>query len=145
VPQYPIQPVTLDEAARILGLPRATASRLLHDADIRGDRYRHRRQARADVETLAFRVYQWRRHRHDLDPYWVTGARAAGILGINITRLNQLAVRGFVPFELHVDGTRLYRREQLAVVANARDVRWARYRWGRASGGSSGRVSVSTA
>jgi hypothetical protein len=37
--------------------------------------------------------------------------------GVNHTRLNQLAVRGFLPFEVHVDGTRLYRREQLKVGA----------------------------
>jgi hypothetical protein len=54
--------------------------------------------------------------------------RTKGILGVNHTRLNQLAVRGFLPFEMHADGTRLYRREQLEVVANARDARWARHR-----------------
>jgi hypothetical protein len=50
------------------------------------------------------------------------------MLGVNRTRLNQLAVGGFLPFVLHVDGTRLCRRAQLQVVANARDVRWARHR-----------------
>jgi hypothetical protein len=69
-------------------------------------------------------VYEWRRHRDDLDPYWVPGNRAAGILGVNVTRLNQLAEREFLPFEIHADATRLYRHEQLAVVANARDSRW---------------------
>jgi hypothetical protein len=58
----------------------------------------------------------------------VTARHAKGILGVNHTRLNQLAVRGFVPFEMHADGTRLYRREQLEVVANAREARWAGHR-----------------
>jgi hypothetical protein len=31
-------------------------------------------------------------------------------------------------FEVHVDGTRLYRREQVDVVANVRDARWAAHR-----------------
>jgi hypothetical protein len=31
---------------------------------------------------------------------------------VNRTRSNQLAVRGFLPFEVHLDGTRLHRREQ---------------------------------
>jgi hypothetical protein len=41
-----------------------------------------------------------------------------------VARLNQLAGKGFLPFEVHVDGTRLYRRQQLEVVSNARDARW---------------------
>jgi hypothetical protein len=59
--------------------------------------------SRADVEALACEIYPWRDH---LEPYWVTAKRATRILGVNHTWLNQLAVRGFVPFEMHVDGTR---------------------------------------
>lgn len=29
---------------------------------------------------------------------------------MNVARLNQLANKGFLPFEVHADGTRLYRR-----------------------------------
>jgi hypothetical protein len=43
---------------------------------------------------------------------------------VNVARLNQLATKGFQPFELHADGSRMYRREQLEVVANAREARW---------------------
>jgi hypothetical protein len=84
--------------------------------------------SRADVEALACEVYPWWDHLDDADSYWITARTARRILGVNHTRLNQLAVRGFIPFEMHADGTRLYRRAQLQVVANARDVRWARYR-----------------
>jgi hypothetical protein len=73
-------------------------------------------------------VYPWWDHLDDADCYWITARSARRILGVNHTRLNQLAVRGFVPFEMHVDGTRLYRRAQLQVAGNARDVRWARHR-----------------
>jgi hypothetical protein len=52
----------------------------------------------------------------------VTGKRPAEILGVNVTRLNQLAVKCLLPFEVHADGTRMYRRAQLEVVANAREV-----------------------
>lgn len=79
--------------------------------------------SRAEVEALACQIYPWRDHLDDLAPYWVTAKRATRILGVNHTRLNQLAVRGFVPFEMHVDGVRLYRREQLEVVADAREAR----------------------
>jgi hypothetical protein len=61
-----------------------------------------------------------RTHQGDVDPYWVTAQRAAEVLGVNVTRLNQLATRGFPPFETTNSGTRLYRREQLQVVAHAR-------------------------
>ena len=63
-----------------------------------------------------------------------TRSRPASTIVLEDTRLNQLAVRGFVPFEMHVDGTRLYRRAQLQVVANARSARWARYRTARRAG-----------
>lgn len=80
--------------------------------------------SRADVEALAVRTYKHWRHKNDPDSYWVTGRRAAAVLGANVSRLNQLATRGFLPFEVHADGTRMYRREQLLTVANARQARW---------------------
>jgi DNA-binding transcriptional MerR regulator len=72
-------------------------------------------------------VYCWRVHRDDVEPYWVRGQRAAEILGVNVTRLNQLASRGFLPYEVTAGGARLYRRHQLRAVAQAREARWARY------------------
>lgn len=124
-PERPIDPVTLDEAALILGCSRSGVRRLIASGRLPStDRYRHRQLARADVEALALRIYRWRQHLNDVDPYWLTGQRAAVVLGVNVTRLNQLVARGFVSFEVHADGTRLYRREQLAVVAKARDARW---------------------
>ncbi len=46
-------------------------------------------------------------------------ASLATILGVNRARLNQIAAKDIIPFEVHADGTRLYRRQQLEVVANA--------------------------
>ncbi|MBA2559894.1 MAG: helix-turn-helix domain-containing protein [Propionibacteriales bacterium] len=94
--------MTLDDAALILGCARSTVRRLIAAGELPPtDRYRHRQLARADVEALALRVYRWRLHLDDVDPYWVTGERAAVVLGVGVTRLNQLAARGFVPFETH--------------------------------------------
>ncbi len=59
----------------------------------------------------------------EVDGYWVTGKRAAAVLGVNEARLRVLAGKGFIPFENHADGTRLFRREQLEVVAQSRDAR----------------------
>ncbi len=35
-------------------------------------------------------VYRWRRHLDDADPYWLTAGRAADVLRIHVTRVNQL-------------------------------------------------------
>ncbi len=56
--------------------------------------------------------------------YWVGAKGAAAILGINVARLNQLVANGRIPYERHADGRRVYRREQLLTVANAREARW---------------------
>ncbi len=53
----------------------------------------------------------------------MTGRQTADVLGVGETRLNQLGAKGFLPFEVHADGTRMYRREQLLTVANARAAR----------------------
>ncbi len=123
--ERPIDGVTLAEAAMILGCSVTGVRRLIADGALPPtDRYRHRQLARADVEVLALRIYRWRGHLDVAEAYWLTGQRAAGVLGVNVTRLNQLAVRGFLPFEVHADGPRLYRRQQLEVVAQARAARW---------------------
>ncbi len=125
MPGRPIDAVTLDQAARILGCSVTTVRRhIMRGRLIAPERYRHRQLGRADVEHLALQLFRWKRHLKDSDPYWVTGQRAADVLGVNVTRLNQLAARGFVPFATHADGTRLYRREQLEVVSYARATRW---------------------
>ncbi len=56
--------------------------------------------------------------------YWTGATQATSLLGVNVSRLNQLVAAGRVPFELHADGRRMYRREQMLTVANAREARW---------------------
>ena len=56
--------------------------------------------------------------------YWIGATQAASLLGVNVSRLNQLVAAGRVPFELHSNGRRMYRREQMLTVANARETRW---------------------
>ncbi len=123
--ERPIDSLTYSEAAAILGCNPSTVRRYpLAGRLPTGERHRHRTLARADVEALALAVYDHRRHRNDPESYWVTSQRAADILGVNVARLNQLVAKGFLPFEVHADGTRMFRRDQLAVVANAREARW---------------------
>lgn len=121
----PDDPLTHAQAAHVLGVTTATVRRhVLAGRLAKAAPTAHRMLSLADVEALALRTYRHRQHRHDDGSYWVTNQRAADILGVNVARLNQLASKGLVPFEVHADGTRLYRREQLMTVANARQARW---------------------
>ena len=54
------------------------------------------------------------------DAYWVTTRRAAELLGVNGSRVRQLAVDGRIPYETTPSGQRLFRRQQLEVIGNAR-------------------------
>jgi hypothetical protein len=122
--RVPIDPVTYAEPAHIFGVTPSTVRRHVIAGRLQlGERGEHRVLSGADVEALARRLYRRRDHIADVEPYWVTGQRAAHILGVNVARLNQLANRGFLPFQTH-DGHRFYRREQLMTVTNASEARW---------------------
>jgi len=60
-------------------------------------------------------------------PGRLTGQRAAKVLDVSVAQLNILAGQGLLPFETHADGTRLYRRQQLEVVARARAAQLYRF------------------
>ena len=121
----PIDPVTYAEAAHILGVTSSTVRRhVLAGRLVRAAPAKERMISRTDVEALALQTYRHHRHKGNQDSYWVTGQRAADILGVNVSRLNQLVARGFLPYKTHIDGTRMYRREQLMTVSNAREARW---------------------
>lgn len=115
----PIDPVTFDEAARILGVARSTVQRMVLDCRLTsyGQANTHHRLSQGEVESLATRIYQWWEHVHDADSYWVTGAQAASVLGVSRQRVQQLAAADRLPFVGHETGTRLFRRSQLEVLA----------------------------
>ncbi len=119
--------ITYTEAAHILGGSVTTVHRLILAGELtRPQRYGKRQLSRAEVEALTIS----RQHRHlrrdDPGSYWVTRPQAAAILDVSEARVWQLAERGFLPFETGPGGTRLYRRAQLQVIANARlSRRWA--------------------
>jgi excisionase family DNA binding protein len=121
----PVDGITLDEAAHICGCSRRTLVRHIDAGRLpAGPKHERRRVSRADAEALALQLPS---SRLPFDPdtsYWVTAKGAAAILGVNASRLNQLVAAGRVPFEIHADGRRMYRREQMLTVANARDARW---------------------
>ena len=117
--------MTLEEAASILGCSKSAARRRILAAGISSaGRYAHRSLSREAVEHLALTLYRWRQHLGEPESYWITGQEAADVLGVNVSRVRVLAAKDRIPYVLHVDGTRMYRREQLAVVAQSRDARW---------------------
>lgn len=121
----PVDGVTLDEAAHIVDCSRSTLLRHIAAGRLpAGPKHEWRRVSRADAEALAL---QRRTSRIAFDPetsYWVGATQAARILGVNVSRLNQLVTAGRLPYEVHVDGRRIYRRAQLLTIASARRARW---------------------
>jgi excisionase family DNA binding protein len=67
--------------------------------------------SRADVQQL-------------VDNPWLTGTEAAVILGVSRTRVYQLADAEKIPVHQTGRGRRMYRRQQLEVVAHSRRVRF---------------------
>lgn len=105
----PVDRVTLEQAAAILGCSISSARRYVLAGRLasHGGRYEHRMLSRADVEALALELYDWHRHLDDESSYWLTGTRATAVLGVSRQRLDQLANADRVPYVLHRDGTRL--------------------------------------
>jgi hypothetical protein len=115
----PVDPVTPQEAASVLGCSTNTVRRRVRAGVLSGSD-RPLTMSRAEVEELARDVYPWWRHVDDPESYWVTGAQAAEVLRVSRARLGQLAEKDRVPYMRHRDGTRLYRRQQIGIVAQVR-------------------------
>lgn len=111
-------PISVEEACAILGTSASQLLRYVTGGRLEaGPRYQHGRFSRAAVEQLACQVL---RLQKGLPSYWATGQGAANVLGVSRSRLDQLARRGDLPYLTHRSGVRLYRRDQLAVIGNAR-------------------------
>jgi excisionase family DNA binding protein len=54
------------------------------------------------------------------DSYWVTTRQAAPILGVNRSRVGQLVDADRIRYETTSGGRRLFRRQQIEVIGNAR-------------------------
>lgn len=116
--RLPVDPVTVDEAARILRCTPSTVERHIAAGRLprHRKRYKHKALSRAEVETLAAELYDWR-PTGDPGSYWVTGQGAADVLGVSRAWLGQLARADRVPYIQVPNGRRLYRRRQLEVMS----------------------------
>jgi len=95
------------DPARVLGCDRSEAESLL----------RGKLVTPGEAESIAVRMYPWRRHLHDDDSYWITTSQAARILGVSANHVRRLLDRHRLPYAMHRTGVRLMRREQIEALA----------------------------
>lgn len=110
-PRKPVDPdaITLEQAASMLALSTLRVTRLrLEGLLIRLDGYPS--YSRSDIQEF-------------IDNPWLNGVQAAQILGVSHNRVSQLASEERIPVHRTASGRRVYRLQQLEVVANARRVR----------------------
>ena len=89
------------DPARVLGCDRSEAEDLL----------RGKLVTPGEAESIAVRIYPWRRYLHDDDSYWITTSQAARILRVSANQVRRLLDRHRLPYVTHRTGVRLMRRE----------------------------------
>ena len=72
-----------------------------------------------EVETVALAHYNWRRHLHDPESYWVTASQAAEILRLSPQQVKHRLDAGLLPHQNHASGVRLMRRQQIEELAGS--------------------------
>ena len=121
-------------AARILGVALNTVRRMVASGALpaTGPKWANDQLSRAEVEALALRHWRSSRTRtagsrvyrtssaQVADSYWTDRAGAARLLGVTPGRVRQLCDAGRIPFETTPSGVRVFRRDQLRTVDNAR-------------------------
>lgn len=91
----------------ILGCTPEEASRLL----------RGRPVTPGEVEAAARVHYDWRRHIHDPESYWVTISQASRLLGMRPKMVRKLLDSHRLPHITHASGVRLMRRHEIEAIA----------------------------
>lgn len=121
----PVDGVPLDEAALILGCSLRQTARYIETGRLpAAESHARRTVSRADAEALALQLPSSLVPVDPATSYWCGTREAAQILGVNVSRVGQLVESDRIPCERHVSGRRMFRREQLRTVANAREARW---------------------
>lgn len=115
--------LTAAQAADIIGVTPASVYRLVHQGrlpkSVKGQR------AGLDLEAVEHAsLERFRSRRRGGHPYWATIREAAEILDVSQNRVHQLVGAGRLPAVRHA-GTWVFRRQQVEVITNAREARWA--------------------
>jgi excisionase family DNA binding protein len=116
--QRPSQGLSAAEAARILGVRAGTVHQWVAKGVLpKSVKWQRYGLDRTDVENLALQRYT------PGHPWFATNREAAQILGISRERVKQLVDTGRLPC-VEYRGRRYFRRQQVQVIANARNARW---------------------
>jgi excisionase family DNA binding protein len=114
----PSQGLSAAEAARILGVRESTVANWVSEGVLpKAVKWQRSGLDRADVENLALERYT------PGHPCFATNREAAQILGVSRERVKQLVDSGRLPC-VEYRGRRYFRRQQVQVIANARNARW---------------------
>jgi excisionase family DNA binding protein len=114
----PCQGLSAAEAGRILGVPASTVAKWVSEGVLpNAVKWQRFGLDRGDVENLAPQRYTLGH------PWFATNREAAQILGISRERVKQLVDAGRLPC-VEYRGRRYFRRQQIQVIANARNARW---------------------
>ena len=115
--------ITAAEAAAILGMQLESVC----DAASKGRLPRHAsghvRRAYDHAEVEAMSLARLRHRQHEPHPYWATTEEAAVVLGVSRSNVPLMMVSGRLPYETAANGRRYVRRQQLEVIANARETK----------------------
>jgi excisionase family DNA binding protein len=112
--------MTTEEAAAFLGVGKKAVYMAVYEGRLRKARRGRGKPTfdRADVE--AYLARRW--HPGRSDPYWVDLSEAAELLGIPGERVRDRARRNLLPTPVkHPSGRLLFRRQQIEVIAQARE------------------------
>ena len=82
--------------------------------------FRGRPVTPGEAEAIAERSYNWRRHLHDPQSYWITTAEAARILALTPRQVKRLLDRGQLRHVRHASRVRLMRRAHIVALAETR-------------------------
>jgi excisionase family DNA binding protein len=116
--QRPNQGLSAAEAARILGVRASTVHQWVAKGVLpKSVKWQRYGLNRTDVENLAPQRYT------PGHPWFATNREAAQMLGVSRERVKQLVDAGRLPC-VEYRGHRYFRRQQIQVVANARNARW---------------------
>ena len=114
----PNQGLSAAEAASILGVRASTVHQWVAKGVLpKAVKWQRYGLDRVDVENLALQRYT------PGHPWLATNREAAQMLGVSRERVKQLVDAGRLPC-LEYRGHRYFRRQQIQVIANARNARW---------------------
>lgn len=111
-PRKPVDPdaINLATASKVLGLSEHQVTRLRREGLL--------------IRVAGYPSYSLADVQAFIDNPWLNGRQAAQVLGVSHNRVSQLAAGEKIPVHYTKSGQRVYRLQQLLVVAQARNLKF---------------------